>query len=50
MESKYQAAFGLQSYAEDPDDVMMGVGRYWENYFGDDKTLYHMSAGEVTLR
>ncbi|MEQ8819807.1 MAG: hypothetical protein RLY93_06150 [Sumerlaeia bacterium] len=50
VESEYQAAIGLQRYAEDPDDVMMGVGRYWENYFGDDKTLHHMSAGEVTLR
>jgi hypothetical protein len=28
-------------YAEDPDDVMAGVGLYWENYFGADKEVYH---------
>ena len=23
------------------DELMMGVGMYWENYFDDDKELYH---------
>jgi hypothetical protein len=27
--------------AEDPDDVAMATGMYWENYFGDDKERYY---------
>ena len=34
---EYNRALAMQYYAEDPDDVMLGVGRYWENYFGADK-------------
>jgi|GEM_PF-1516046 len=41
VESEYNRAIAMQMYAEDPDDVMLGVGRYWENYFGADKDLYH---------
>lgn len=41
VENEYNHAIAMQMYAEDPDDVMLGVGRYWENYFGRDKELYH---------
>ena len=40
-ENEYQRALALQNYAEDPDDVMLGVGMYWDNYFGKDKEVYH---------
>lgn len=41
VKSEYDRAIAMQQFAEDPDDLMAGVGRYWENYFGDDKELYH---------
>ncbi|WP_423819963.1 hypothetical protein V5739_05515 [Salinimicrobium sp. TIG7-5_MAKvit] len=41
VEEEYQRSLAMQQYAEDPDDVMLGVGRYWDNYFGKDKDLYH---------
>jgi hypothetical protein len=41
VQSEYNSAIAMQMYAEDPDDVMAGVGRYWDNYFGADKELYH---------
>lgn len=41
VQNEYNHAIAMQMYAEDPDDVMLGVGRYWENYFGADKNLYH---------
>jgi hypothetical protein len=41
VEEEYQRSVAMQQYAEDPDDVMLGVGRYWDNYFGSDKDLYH---------
>ncbi|AOW18410.1 hypothetical protein LPB03_13520 [Polaribacter vadi] len=41
VENEYQRAIALQNYAEDPDDVMLGVGMYWDNYFGADKDVYH---------
>jgi hypothetical protein len=28
---------------------MAGVGRYWDNYFGDDKKLYHKNEKLVSL-
>lgn len=37
----YRRALNIQHFGEDPDDVMMGVGMYWDNYFGEDKRLYH---------
>ena len=30
--------------SEDPDDYMMGVGMYWDNYFGPDKERHHAVA------
>lgn len=42
VEGNYRRALGIQNFAEDPDDVMMGVGMYWDNYFGEDKQLYHI--------
>lgn len=41
VEDNYRRAQSVQQFAEDSDDVMMGVGMYWENYFGADKELYH---------
>jgi hypothetical protein len=41
VDGEYNRAIAMQMYAEDPDDVMAGVGRYWENYFGADKEVYH---------
>ncbi|MBD0254450.1 MAG: hypothetical protein ICV83_01925 [Cytophagales bacterium] len=41
VQKEYNRAIAMQMYAEDPDDVMAGVGRYWENYFGADKEVYH---------
>lgn len=41
VKNEYQRAIALQNYAEDPDDVMLGVGMYWDNYFGKDKEVYH---------
>lgn len=41
VEDNYRRAMDVQRFAEDPDAVMMGVGMYWDNYFGEDKHLYH---------
>ena len=41
VEQEYQRALDLQKYAENPDDIMLGVGMYWDNYFGKDKEAYH---------
>jgi hypothetical protein len=40
VQSEYNRAVAMQQYAEDPDDLMAGVGRYWDNYFGPDKENY----------
>jgi hypothetical protein len=40
VQSEYDRAVAMQQYAEDPDDLMAGVGRYWDNYFGPDKENY----------
>src|SRR4051812_38091132 len=40
VRSEYQVARSIQESAEDADDVMLGVGRYWENYFGPDKQMH----------
>ena len=39
----------MQFYAEDPDDLMAGVGRYWDNYFGADKVVFHKNEKLVKL-
>lgn len=49
VQQEYDRAIAMQIYAEDPDDVMAGVGRYWENYFGADKNVYHKNEKLVDL-
>ncbi|RYZ90897.1 MAG: hypothetical protein EOP04_02440 [Proteobacteria bacterium] len=49
VQQEYNRSIAMQHYAEDPDDVMLGVGRYWENYFGADKELYHKNVEFVDL-
>ena len=41
VQDEYNRSLAMQMYAEDPDDVMLGVGRYWANYFEADKEVYH---------
>lgn len=38
----YQRAAAFQEL-DDPDDVMLGVGVYWDTYFGPDKQHFHAS-------
>lgn len=49
VEDKYRRAQAIWMNAEDPDDVAMGAGVYWENYFGDDKNLYQKKESSLTL-
>lgn len=49
VQQEYNRAIAMQMYAEDPDDVMAGVGRYWDNYFGADKDVYHKNEKLVDL-
>ncbi|MBS0382007.1 MAG: hypothetical protein JSR56_06200 [Proteobacteria bacterium] len=37
VQAEYVRAQNIIDHAEDPDDVMLGVGRHWENYFGLDR-------------
>lgn len=37
VQAEYVRAQGIIDHAEDADDVMLGVGRHWENYFGPDR-------------
>lgn len=39
----YRRAQFIQQNAEDPDDVMLGVGAYWDTYFGEDKDQHYKS-------
>jgi hypothetical protein len=48
VESEYSAAQQIQQFAEDNDDLMFGVGRYWDTYFGEDKQL-HSKSEELDL-
>jgi hypothetical protein len=41
VESNYQRAESWTLNAEDPDDVAMAAGISWDNYFNEDKDLYH---------
>jgi hypothetical protein len=36
-EHNYRRAESIAMNAEDPDDVAMATGMYWDNYFGEDK-------------
>lgn len=49
VQIEYDRSVAMQTYAEDPDDVMQGVARYWDNYFGADKEVYHKSKELETL-
>lgn len=40
VEHSYRRAESIAMNAEDPDDVAMATGVYWENYFGNDKERY----------
>jgi hypothetical protein len=42
----YARAEAIAMNAEDPDDVMLATGVYWDTYFGSDKDRYH-SSGEA---
>jgi hypothetical protein len=48
VEANYQRALALQE-SDDIDDVAMGAGVYWENYFGDDKQLFHKNEEALSL-
>lgn len=37
VQVEYMRAQSIIDHAEDTDDVMLGVGRHWENYFGPDR-------------
>lgn len=50
VEDNYQRANDLKEHSEDADDVMLGVGVYWENYFGEDKELYYKNKELTTLQ
>lgn len=46
VRDEYEAVERLQLLDETPDDVMLTTGRYWDNYFGDDKER-HAKAEEI---
>jgi hypothetical protein len=48
-EDNYRRAESISLEAEDPDDVMMAAGVYWENYFGDDKKRFHKNEEKEKL-
>lgn len=43
VQDEYVAIERLHSLDETSDDVMMTTGRYWENYFGEDKDRHAKS-------
>ena len=42
-EANYSRAVSIQQNADDPDDLMLGVGMYWDTYFGEDKDQHYKS-------
>ena len=50
VEAEYRAAQSIADDAMDADDVMLATARHWENYFGDDKTLYHKDKETTALQ
>lgn len=42
-EANYSRAVSIQQNAEDHDDLMQGVGMYWDTYFGEDKDQHYKS-------
>src|SRR5437870_1412879 len=49
VEDNYRRAECVAMNAEDPDDVAMATGRYWDNYFGDDKERYYKDKDRAKL-
>lgn len=49
VEDAYQRAIWLQD-SNDPDDIMMGAGLYFENYFGNEKEMSSKNAEAQTLQ
>jgi len=49
-EDNYERAQHIQQNAEDADDVMLGVGLYWDTYFGEDKDQHYKSKDLVELK
>lgn len=48
-EENYRQAHSIQQNAEDADDLMLGVGMYWDTHFGDDKNQHYKSTDLMTL-
>jgi len=42
VQAEYAAARNIIADAEDPDDVMLGTQRHWENYFGPDLERHNL--------
>lgn len=45
----YERAQFIQQNAEDADDLMLGVGMYWDTYFGEDKQQHYKSKDFIEL-
>lgn len=50
VDQRYLQADSVAMNAEDPDDVAMATGMYFENYFGDDKKRHHKSVDASELQ
>ena len=48
-EDKYERANFVQMNAEDPDEVAMGVGMYWDAYFNEDKERFYKEKDKDAL-
>lgn len=46
----YGRAQFIQQNAEDPDDVMLGVGMHWDTYFNEDRDQHYKSKDLETLQ
>jgi hypothetical protein len=49
VETEYHKAQSWGMNAEDPEDVAMALVANWNNYFGDDKDLYHKNKSRQDL-
>ncbi|MEU5632294.1 hypothetical protein ACH47C_40810 [Streptomyces rishiriensis] len=47
---EYHRANFIILNAEDPEDVMMGVGAHWDSYWGPDKDRHYLSQEAAQLR
>ena len=50
VQAQYMRAQSIIDHAEDSDDLMLGVGRHWENYFGPDREHYGQQRELAGLR